>query len=183
MKCYNTSLAGNFLSFFFSISFWPPWTKLAACKPEAIGRGIAIRASLVQVGNKKMLQRKLIKSQSKECCIIFCQLECHCSQSLKKHVMFIWKRINKTLHKVLSSLFIISKVLHLFNMKFFILNCLWFVLILLNWLFWNKDLMACPYCLTCLTDLMQKSDIFKLQACYLNYRKDILLNCVNIILS
>ena len=76
------------------------------CKPEAIGVGIAIWASLVQVGNKEMLRRKLLKSQSKECCIIFCRLEFHCSQSPKgKLVIFIWKRINKILHKFFFGLF------------------------------------------------------------------------------
>ena len=134
MDCYNTPLAGIFVSFLATFYFACLGLNLPAWKPEAIGWGIAIRVSLVQVGNKEMRQRKLIKSQSKAFCIIFCQLECHCSQFLKeKHTMFIWKRTNKILCIVLSSLFTSSKVLYLFNMKFNILNCLWFMLILSNW--------------------------------------------------
>ena len=134
MECYNTPLAGNFLSFFAVFYCSRLGLNLPACKPEAVGRGIAIRASFVQVGNKEMLQRKLKKSQSKDCCIIFCQCDCHCSWSLKeKHVMLIWKRINKILRIVLSSLFITSTVFYLVNVQFHILNCLWFVLIMLNW--------------------------------------------------
>ena len=44
------------------------------------------------------------------------------------------------MHIVISSLFISSKVSHLFNMNFYIFNCLWFVLFLLNWVHLKKRL-------------------------------------------
>ena len=65
---------GTFCVFFAAFYCSRLGLNLPACKPEAVGRGIAIRASLVQVGNKEMMQRKLKKSQSKSVVLFFVDL-------------------------------------------------------------------------------------------------------------
>ena len=59
---YNTPLQGTFLVFFAAFHCSCLGLNLPDCKPEAVGEGIAIRVSSVQVGNKEMLQRNPKKS-------------------------------------------------------------------------------------------------------------------------
>ena len=47
---------------------------LPACKSEAVGPGIAIRAILVQVGNNEMLQSKLKSPNQKSVVLFFVDL-------------------------------------------------------------------------------------------------------------